>query len=120
MRISDWSSDVCSSDLGGRATLTILQPVKAEAKHVGRIDLEHLAALHVLGPVRGGHSDRPILALNRGPGFHLRMERFPGVILRAPPLGHRRRIGPEGETFFRREVEETGRASCRERVCLYV
>src|SRR3546814_16344527 len=92
MRISDWSSDVCSSDLLGRrggeveAGAGVLQ-----RRFVGEADQPHPADLATHGgngavarnlhlAVVGGHEDRAVGALN-------------GKI---------------------------GRASCRERVCQYV
>src|SRR3546814_3017189 len=45
MRISDWSSDVCSSDLGGG---------DRGGGVVDRIGHEHVSGLHVLPPRRGG------------------------------------------------------------------
>src|SRR3546814_1480916 len=47
MRISDWSSDVCSSDLGGRGTRDCATTDTIASTHLGEIDhkLADLAAL---------------------------------------------------------------------------
>src|SRR3546814_1514854 len=95
MRISDWSSDVCSSDLGGRDWF---QPVfKAGVAGVRRAALvgagrAHQEGLRALAD-RGG---RPAPAHAAGVAV---------VAAVAPPL---------------HLVVEIGRASCRERVCQYV
>src|SRR3546814_4637405 len=56
MRISDWSSDVCSSDLGRAAAARRLEPDVARPRHLGREDDRvarlrlHPAADDLLGP----------------------------------------------------------------------
>src|SRR3546814_4773339 len=80
MRISDWSSDVCSSDLTQRKLV-------AQA----RLQTARRA---------GGE-----------PAFELREpETGKGLGLLPEPA--------EGDVFY--DIEEIGRASCRERVCQYV
>src|SRR3546814_17023873 len=115
MRISDWSSDVCSSDLVARAAL---------ADRLGR---EHMFDLRGSDPER----ERPERAVRRGVAVaaddrHSR--------LRTPLLGsdnmddpaartaHREILDPETARIFDQcfELREIGRASCRERVCQYV
>src|SRR3546814_5460570 len=49
MRISDWSSDVCSSDLGHREL-----PPFALFDAVEQLVVDHAALLHTLGRGRGG------------------------------------------------------------------
>src|SRR3546814_20866038 len=107
MRISDWSSDVCSSDLPPTSpTRTIwLRPISSRCWPNGSSDGQ--AAERKTRPC-----DR------REPGYRRRHRRGAGrlgahVVLTARPTG-----GLE-------EVEEPihaaiGRASCRERVCQYV
>src|SRR3546814_12744693 len=92
MRISDWSSDVCSSDLGaifgayGEANATIADWHEIEASGMTTLMVPEAA-----GGFGGGWSDGAVLF--RLVGYH-------AVAL---PI-----------------VEEIGRASCRERVCQYV
>src|SRR3546814_5268735 len=45
MRISDWSSDVCSSDLhaGGRAPDPVLLPLQLEERHIDAFTRQDLA-----------------------------------------------------------------------------
>src|SRR3546814_1809451 len=90
MRISDWSSDVCSSDL-------------LHHRDLGR------KAQHDVGG-RQGVADE--MAARAEAAFHIGEMRI--ELLRDPRLDRRRR-GAEP-----RGVDEIGRASCRERVCQYV
>src|SRR3546814_19927245 len=113
MRISDWSSDVCSSDLQqallpGRvcnAFLNGLELLDLPAERVPQLK-EVNARLHEIGgfgvePVPALISPRRFFALLAG-------RKFPAA------------------TFIRRREdfdylqEQIGRASCRERVCQYV
>src|SRR3546814_12948721 len=102
MRISDWSSDVCSSDL--------LDPedVRQLARHLGLADAgrpgEQIAADRLLRLPQPGTGK-----LDRG------RQRGDGGIL---PEHHRLEVALQvGEHGL---VVEIGRASCRERVCQYV
>src|SRR3546814_1344540 len=97
MRISDWSSDVCSSDLIG-----------AQGVHGG------LATAHRL----------QLRARRRGalcPVRRLRPFVRPQPV-RLPATGNQRRFlyYPHVQLHYRRSREQIGRASCRERVCQYV
>src|SRR3546814_16144904 len=47
MRISDWSSDVCSSDLGGVATITLARPERMNAINA-TMTLELISALDIV------------------------------------------------------------------------
>src|SRR3546814_19357217 len=112
MRISDWSSDVCSSDLllnrivGARAEVEIDQLASALAQAAADIvarDDQILAAL-ILAP----HDDMcvrmaGVVMIDRDP-----VEIRPKVFLDS---GHE----PPGE-----RLAEIGRAAWRERVCQYV
>src|SRR3546814_14299795 len=99
MRISDWSSDVCSSDLdlGGtrgqrsRSTLPIPVDVLDEKLHLG--NLSHLARDDLIGEVTDA---------------------------RITDIGPTRIIDRDRMVRDHRLHEEIGRASCRERVCQYV
>src|SRR3546814_11506398 len=82
MRISDWSSDVCSSDLGDPADLQIMYGIAGERRLV--------------------EYEVPWL-----PGYGL-----PGYG-RASPV----RVGNAAAGQL--QLDEIGRASCRERVCQY-
>src|SRR3546814_3909744 len=91
MRISDWSSDVCSSDLlAGYAELhriadrrTVLQPGHAQLQ---------------LGEMRGDVVDQPVAQF----------------LARVDVVGADNELGEVGRR------QQLGRASCRERVCQYV
>src|SRR3546814_10820050 len=85
MRISDWSSDVCSSDLQG------LEVLSFSGVQAGRRFVEHedaRARHHAAGDFQ--------------------------TALLAVGEGARRSIGDIGQ------IDQIGRASCRERVCQYV
>src|SRR3546814_3240949 len=96
MRISDWSSDVCSSDL-------------RDHRVAGRPLLDHLSpqSESALARWRAGDSRRRDLLLS-----HPGRERPSAVPLLLP---ERPRRGEAG-----RAQREIGRASCRARVCQYV
>src|SRR3546814_13481833 len=51
MRISDWSSDVCSSDLCGGFDIDLIaiEPDLAVARPIGRIDLQREAEARIIG-----------------------------------------------------------------------
>src|SRR3546814_11295517 len=110
MRISDWSSDVCSSDLVG----AVVQQVAGEgvAQHVGRylgrVDLCVVGQL--LQQLGNSVTGQMTLGAARGeqPGR--------GGLDRLWTLSARRQ-----EVLAHRKVgAEIGRASGRERVCRYV
>src|SRR3546814_13957474 len=115
MRISDWSSDVCSSDLEIYDYMRLLWarvgvpyspatglPIAAQtvSQMVDRVmALPDGTRLYLLAPVVRGRKGeyRKELAEWRKAGFQ--------------------RVRIDGEFF---EIDEIGRASCRERVCQYV
>src|SRR3546814_18940889 len=71
MRISDWSSDVCSSDLVGVAGLApviaLRQPYHAAASHVDRrIDLEWRSRAHGVHRRKLASSRAPVAADRSG------------------------------------------------------
>src|SRR3546814_15918777 len=101
MRISDWSSDVCSSDLTMTAThdpLSLLGDLVAKAKKVGAdaADAVHFSAIGLSHAQRLGTPER------------LEREESHDVGLRVL-LGKRQAIVSS--------TDQHGRASCRERVC---
>src|SRR3546814_3198844 len=99
MRISDWSSDVCSSDLAERRA----RGIAALAKVGDAADILRL---------RPGYIDQRADLADRGVG----LGGCQCPELRIARIGDRRVI------LARRQNEgrEIGRASCRERVCQYV
>src|SRR3546814_17384345 len=94
MRISDWSSDVCSSDLAA-AKQTHHAP---ELQRRPRLDDNSAAQTDIAGIEHGGlpRRDRPLI------------------------LGERQREGIVGNAFQDTGRIEIGRTSGRERVCQYV
>src|SRR3546814_12208209 len=101
MRISDWSSDVCSSDLLAQHLLY------AAVGMVEAVDRQRLHEDAVDGVAR---MQRPVRVLEHH--LHQLVEGL--VAPRALPLpGDGDAAAPVG-------IEEIGRASCRERVCQYV
>src|SRR3546814_8565323 len=93
MRISDWSSDVCSSDLIGRRIFAL-------------IDAEVVNAGGVIGKCGTMRFDRP--ASRRGTRQCQRQTR------------ETRTQTQRDLEQMRAQAGEIGRASCRERVCPYV
>src|SRR3546814_10146759 len=121
MRISDWSSDVCSSDLpdearidprgaaGDRAVAAARgrrQHRIAEQKDIGRIDLK-AAGGGIAGAARAPRSAAIVASR-----LSADARRVVGELC---ARGKREAIA--GDEI---ELPEIGRASCRERVCQYV
>src|SRR3546814_12391785 len=98
MRISDWSSDVCSSDLEAAA-------VRREAQF-----LRPFVALRQLVEIDIGPTERRAEV-----GGIVGAER-----LELLAIAGRRSQRRGAEIIVDRGVVEIGRASCRERVCQYV
>src|SRR3546814_12975098 len=105
MRISDWSSDVCSSDL--LQHVDVVLPVAAM-----EADLHRLEA--ALQEAPRGLRHRLGIAQSAGGsvGAHLVVEPA-----KQPVAGQ---FGDLAGEIPQRQVEQIGRASCRERVCQYV
>src|SRR3546814_19412750 len=108
MRISDWSSDVCSSDLKRskikkdlHAAEVILDEDHYGLEKVKERILEYLAVQQRMNKVKG-----PILCLVGPPGV--------GKTSLGKSMSR-----ATGRSFVRMSLE-IGRASCRERVCQYV
>src|SRR3546814_7433025 len=98
MRISDWSSDVCSSDLVERGV------------YAGdREEIEASAEIRI--------------AAHRRPDYRRELQladgRYVQIVERSVPDGSTVCVWTD-ITDLRRHENETGRASCRERVCQYV
>src|SRR3546814_17769610 len=99
-RISDWSSDVCSSDLGGRTRIAQARPGRRSVRALARVGF----GIHVQA-----------MRMRR----HLRPDQGHGV------LAERLALRPRGEPGTLAGAAgaapaKIGSASCRERVCQYV
>src|SRR3546814_3233869 len=108
MRISDWSSDVCSSDLGYiadgyDAALDDLRRMAGDGRRA-------IAALEAKYRTQTGITALKIRH-NAVLGYHVEV-----------PSRHGDALMAEGSGFTHRQTlaGEIGRASCRERVCQYV
>src|SRR3546814_17023411 len=118
MRISDWSSDVCSSDLDGADDFSFAAVVAVE---------DGLAVFDALGQAAGGDCV-PALLLRQFAGrrhdetFAVRPLPLLAVLYRhAQTLAALdRRAGGVLASPQCLAALEIGRASCRERVCQYV
>src|SRR3546814_13210713 len=115
MRISDWSSDVCSSDLGGAKVAEIaalparLAPLAEAARRAGSAVMStHFTLVH-------GVDGEPFVS------EHLKRLRpfLRAGVFAAGGWGHDL-VDALKPANFRVEKVEIGRASCRERVCQYV
>src|SRR3546814_15360642 len=102
MRIRDWSSDVCSSDLRRHMHLYGTQPE---------------ALKEIVQATRANTRNRPKAVRRNG----LSDEEYWGSPMLADPL---RRLDfcleTDGAVAVVTTTKEIGRASCRERVCQYV
>src|SRR3546814_7776641 len=106
MRISDWSSDVCSSDLMDAAELPPERyaRVLADLSRINALTLAQRPTLGFLDRLRArGVGDRPWRILDVGFGAG-------DMLARIARWGERRGVA----------LDQIGRASCRERVCQYV
>src|SRR3546814_15663346 len=111
MRISDWSSDVCSSDLGGYES------------HSRLPDAKHSSFRHHAVVVGYGRVGRVV-------GRMLRSEGLPVILVdkdrrRVEALRERGITAIYGEAstpgiLEAADIAQIGRASCRARVCQYV
>src|SRR3546814_12312708 len=112
MRMSDWSSDVCSSDLKVRVAdidAPETHPSRcAEEARLGKAATERLRALLDAGPVTLVTADRDVDRYGRKLRIVERDGRSLGAVLV--------REGLAREWGGRREI---GRASCGGRVCQY-
>src|SRR3546814_13750465 len=114
MRISDWSSDVCSSDLlGDRAILAVVDEAGGAelSRDIGR-DIEIEIAILRHGELALGHVD----ALAAQQTLHA-CEPLVVDDARQPLIA--RAIGNPGRAALG-HVDQIGRASCREKVGTYV
>src|SRR3546814_11143485 len=100
MRISDWSSDVCSSDLDCRVAHPI---ARSSTRNLGR---EHI---HV--------DPADSISRSQNHGAFNDIAELPDIAW--PFIGLQCRHGVSSY-LWRRHTLEIGRASCRERECPYV
>src|SRR3546814_4115746 len=103
MRISDWSSDVCSSDL------------LIARFGLGDGDLPHAGGHHAHDPELGDVAAIFVQALAAPGADHAGQPTAGDGVIFLYEVAMRLRV-EQGERAF----EEIGRASCRERVCPYV
>src|SRR3546814_2718030 len=99
MRISDWSSDVCSSDLFQAVAKTLIGNIKEGHKVASFHDFDNLLPLREAGVHAGG-----VVAAG--------VQNHDGLLGQCLQAGQH-----TGEI---QTMGEIGRASCRERVCQYV
>src|SRR3546814_8790419 len=116
MRISDWSSDVCSSDLGGgyRRTLTYFSVDEADRQKLRREITESRYPSRT--SPRGQRVDGDAVAAQI-PALGMMLARL--FQKRCAFMGDEKIVHVGGVILLVGE-DEIGRASCRERVCQYV
>src|SRR3546814_5078532 len=113
MRISDWSSDVCSSDLASLQLSGLQQAIEQQIER-GRANIAFLGEIGEPArlrnfPVIGHRLIHHVAEMLRRVVRHIPVDL---VGAQAATLNHRRECASR--------AEETGRASCRARVCQYV
>src|SRR3546814_14519917 len=106
MRISDWSSDVCSSDLR-TDVMTYQTPVLTQAVRVSGAPIADLFA-----KTTGTDGDFVVKVIDVLPPENATDPKMGGYQLAISLDIFRGR--------YRKSFEQIGRASCRERVCQYV
>src|SRR3546814_11327657 len=105
MRISDWSSDVCSSDLGVNR---------------GLVGLPQLQARGFVAQLRAG-VERVELRIEARDGLVAGADAQPRIQFRYALAGrHAAGVALQAQRHDRLVDLQIGRASCRERVCQYV
>src|SRR3546814_19677710 len=116
MRISDWSSDVCSSDLMGGSfayhrELELFQRAGYTAPEVLRLATlgmaEYLGQDEDLGSIEDGKL-ADFFLVTADPTKDLKALKAISMVV------------ANGTVYFPSEIYQIGRASCRERVCQYV
>src|SRR3546814_13369424 len=117
MRISDWSSDVCSSDLTAGVEETILQagvPVLGERRADTRDRLPGEARVRIVDE-RAGEDRREIDARDTGTTAD---EALQAIVV--AEVEHAVDHEAQGVRIAVQRRREIGRAACRARVCQYV
>src|SRR3546814_15588475 len=105
MRISDWSSDVCSSDLYGLVVEKALETPRLRLEGVG---LRQVARQHVIERRNVGGALDGAMAAQRDDAAAW------------PTHVTEQKLDHGGGADHLHPDAEIGRASCRERVCQYV
>src|SRR3546814_17976788 len=100
MRISDWSSDVCSSDLSLRNPFVLRI---GQGKSNWRVIIQNFPQICAMNRTRFYNSGE----------YSMNLDARDRAILRLLQVNARQTHAEIGE-------QEIGRASCRERVCQYV
>src|SRR3546814_20272866 len=111
MRISDWSSDVCSSDLyEDRAWRLTLFGDEVEAIHeFDPLTGDKTAALDVIKVYANSHYVTPRPTLQQA-----------AKLIKQDLKVQLDLFNQQGKLLEAQRLEQIGRASCRERVCQYV
>src|SRR3546814_15809959 len=110
MRISDWSSDVCSSDLRDRSAL---HAAAADFLAGGFVDIVIASAGISIGTLTEELDDHAVFESIMAVNLNATVSTFEPFIASMKQRGRGRLVGIS-------RVAEIGRASCRERVCKYV
>src|SRR3546814_17534462 len=117
MRISDWSSDVCSSDLGTNVSIQLLDDQSTESAEAFTVQINgaqlavsgtQLQIFDASGTGTIAASDKVLLYDTTAFGCP-----DPAGLTYVPSSGRLLLVDSEVD-------EKIGRASCRERVCQYV
>src|SRR3546814_18777143 len=116
MRMSDWSSDVCSSDLGNH--LRRRREIRREKRALGFLVIHLLEGVVLADVTRTGCGRSCIDCLE--PAFEVRERRewIFGVLPHARSAVEPAPGGDVGDGVG--FADKIGRATCRERVCQYV
>src|SRR3546814_20185083 len=121
MRISDWSSDVCSSDLMARS---VLGQRWSELEEAERTEFENLLPGYLATVYAGLLSQYAEKPLSCGDGHRVSgSDRLIGIEIDGPsasPVPVVFQVLAAGGGWQVVDVAQIGRASCRERVCQYV
>src|SRR3546814_15263423 len=118
MRISDWSSDVCSSDLqpaeivDGEAVLIDRHMMLYDGVAYSRDDIHHYGL-----KLFGLHRHLPLRSVVQFGKSRAKMIYAPILIM---PLLDTNIVCHRSASDRAQETMQIGRASCRERVCQYV
>src|SRR3546814_20753579 len=122
MRISDWSSDVCSSDLAGRFGSLFTGANYAAAK--GAIQAMTVQIAHEFGPMGiTCNAVCPGVILTERVDRLLASRQTPQQrrqIIETIPVRRHGKVDDVAASIAFLAANEIGRASCRERVCQYV
>src|SRR3546814_20005351 len=128
MRISDWSSDVCSSDLYGSARpedlpfdmrhlrAPLLYHLEAEADPAATRRAKEKLTRELANRLKVYLKAVPVEAVTQK--LYVPEDFGPNAV--APLLGRVTVVGTEIDDYQGRSIDKIGRASWRERVCQYV